>query len=134
MALAAAFLIGTAAIGGITSGVNDAVNGNKIRRGICATNKQITTVTNAYNSLLSSQEEDIQNLQTEFEQSIEELSSQKETLQTLRTNYAKSRNQMIIASILFIVSIIVSFLFKRFGFFDLVYSAIFGKKAKTSSS
>ena len=38
----------------------------------------------------------------------------------------KSRNQMIIASILFVVSIIVSFLFKRLGFFNLVYDSIFG--------
>jgi hypothetical protein len=126
MAAAAAFLIGTAVIGGVTSGVNDAVNGNKIRKGICATNKQIDTVTKAYNALLNSQEQDIQTLQTEFEQGIEQLAAEKETLKTLRENYAKSRNQMIIASILFVVSIIISFLFKQFGFFNLVYESIFG--------
>jgi len=127
---AAAFLIGTAVIGGVTSGVNDAVNGNKIRKGICATNKQIDTVTKAYNALLSSQEQDIQTLQTEFEQGIEQLASEKATLKTLRENYAKSKNQMIIASILFVVSIIISFLFKQFGFFDLVYDSIFGAPKK----
>lgn len=123
---AAAFMIGTAVIGGATSGVNDAVNGNKIRKGICATNKQIDKVSKAYNKLLASQEQDIQNLQTEFEQGIEQLAAEKATLKTLRENYAKSRNQMIIASILFVVSIIVSFLFKEFGVFDLIYSSIFG--------
>ena len=127
---AAAFLIGTAVIGGVTSGVNDAVNGNKIRKGICATNKQIDTVTKAYNALLNSQEQDIQTLQTEFEQGIEQLAAEKATLKTLRENYAKSRNQMIIASILFVVSIIVSFLFKKFGFFDLIYESIFGAQKK----
>lgn len=123
---ATAFMIGTAVIGGVTSGVNDAVNGNKIRKGICATNKQIDKVSKAYNKLLASQEQDIQNLQTEFEQGIEQLAAEKATLKTLRENYAKSRNQMIIASILFVVSIIVSFLFKEFGVFDLIYSSIFG--------
>jgi len=126
----AGLFIAMGLIGGITSGVNDAVNGNKIRKGICATNKQIDNVTKAYNSLLSAQEQDIQSLQTEFEQSIEQLAAEKETLKTLRVNYAKSRNQMIISSILFVVSIIVSFLFKKFGFFDLVYNAIFGGKPK----
>lgn len=126
MAAAAAFLIGTAVIGGVTSGVNDAVNGNKIRKGICATNKQIDTVTKAYNALLKSQEQDIQNLQTEFEQGIEQLAAEKATLKTLRENYAKSRNQMIIASIFFVVSIVISFLFKQFGVFNLVYESIFG--------
>lgn len=128
---AAAFMIGTALIGGITSGVNDAVNGNKIRKGICATNKQIDTVTKAYNSLLSAQEQDIQDLQTEFEQGIEQLAAEKATLKTLRENYAKSRNQMIIASILFVVSIIVSFLFKQFGIFNLIYESIFGTQKQT---
>jgi hypothetical protein len=128
----AAFLIVTAVIGGVTSGINDAVNGNKIRKGICATNKQINTVTKAYNALLSAQEQDIQTLQTEFEQGIEQLAAEKATLKTLRENYAKSRNQMIIASILFVVSIIISFMFKEFGFFDLVYNAIFGT-GKTAS-
>lgn len=126
MAAAAAFLIGTAVIGGVTSGVNDAVNGNKIRKGICATNKQIDAVTKAYNALLNSQEQDIQNLQTEFEQGIEQLAAEKATLKTLRENYVKSRNQMIIASILFVVSIIISFLFKQFDIFNLVYESIFG--------
>ena len=65
-------------------------------------------------------------MQTEFEQGIEQLAAEKATLKTLRENYAKSRNQMIIASILFVVSIIVSFLFKEFGVFDLIYSSIFG--------
>ena len=123
---AAAFLIGTAAIGGLHSGINDAMNGNKIRKGICATNKQIDTVSKAYQALLNSQEQDIMNLQTEFEQSIEQLAAEKETLITLRENYAKSRNQMIIASILFVVSIIISFLFKQFNIFNLVYDSIFG--------
>lgn len=131
MAAAAAFLIGTAVIGGVTSGVNDAVNGNKIRKGICATNKQIDTVTKAYNALLAAQEQDIQNLQTEFEQGIEQLASEKATLKTLRENYAKSRNQMIIASILFVVSIIISFLFKQFGVFNLIYESIFGAQKQT---
>lgn len=131
MAAAAAFLIGTAVIGGVTSGVNDAVNGNKIRKGICATNKQIDTVTKAYNALLAAQEQDIQNLQTEFEQGIEQLAAEKATLKTLRENYAKSRNQMIIASILFVVSIIISFLFKQFGVFNLVYESIFGVPKQT---
>jgi hypothetical protein len=126
----ATFLIVTALIGGISSGLNDAVNGNKIRKGICATNKQIDTVTKSYNKLLSSQEQDIQTLQTEFEQGIEQLSAQKATLKTLRENYAKSRNQMIIASILFVVSIIVSFLFKEFGLFDLIFNSIFGSPKK----
>ena len=131
MAAAAAFMIGTALIGGITSGVNDAVNGNKIRKGICATNKQINTVTKAYNALLSAQEQDIQDLQTEFEQGIEQLAAEKATLKTLRENYAKSRNQMIIASILFVVSIIISFLFKQFGVFNLIYESIFGTQKQT---
>ena len=122
----AAFFIGTALIGGITSGFNDAANGNKIRKGICNTNKKIDTVSKAYNALLAAQEQDIQTLQTEFEEGIEQLSAEKATLITLRTNYAKSRNQMIIASILFVVSIIVSFLFKQFEVFDLVYDSIFG--------
>ena len=126
----ATFLIVTALIGGISSGLNDAVNGNKIRKGICATNKQIDTVTKSYNKLLSSQEQDIQTLQTEFEQGIEQLSAQKATLKTLRENYAKSRNQMIIASILFVVSIIVSFSFKEFGLFDLIFNSIFGSPKK----
>ena len=126
----ATFLIVTALIGGISSGLNDAVNGNKIRKGICATNKQIDTVTKSYNKLLSSQEQDIQTLQTEFEEGIEQLSAQKATLKTLRENYAKSRNQMIIASILFVVSIIVSFLFKEFGLFDLIFNSIFGSPKK----
>ena len=124
--IGAAVMIGTALIGGVTSGVNDAVNGNKIRKGICATNKQIDTVTKAYKALINSQEEDIQNLQTEFEQGIEQLAAEKANLKTLRENYAKSRNQMIIASILFVVSIIISFLFKQFGVFNLVYDSIFG--------
>lgn len=126
MELGTAFLIATAGIGGITSGVNDAVNGNKIRRGICATNKQINKVSKAYDALLNSQEKDIQTLRTEFEQGIEQLTAEKATLKTLRENYARSRNQMIISSILFITSIVVSFMFKEFGFFDLVYYAIFG--------
>lgn len=125
-------MIAIALIGGLTSGVNDATNGNKIRKGICATNKQIKNVTDAYNNLLSSQETDIQDLQQEFESNIQKLAAEKATLTTLRENYAKSRNQMIIASILFIVSIIVSILFKKFGFFDLVYNAIFGT-GKTAS-
>lgn len=128
---AAAFLISTAVIGGVTSGVNDAVNGNKIRKGICATNKQIDTVTKAYNALLAAQEQDIQNLQTEFEQGIEQLAGEKANLKTLRENYAKSRYQMIIASILFVVSIIISFLFKQFGVFNLVYESIFGVPKQT---
>lgn len=126
MEFGTAMFIGTAVIGGVTSGINDAVNGNKIRKGICATNKQIDTVSKAYNALLAAQDQDIQTLQTEFEQSIEQLATEKATLKTLRENYAKSRNQMIIASILFVVSIIVSFLFKRLGFFNLVYDSIFG--------
>ena len=120
-------LIGTAGIGGLHSGINSGMNGNKIRKGICATNKQIHAVSKAYNALLKSQEDDLQHLQTEFEQAIEQLAAEKATLKTLRENYAKSKNQMIISSILFVVSIIISFLFKRLGFFNLVYEAIFGK-------
>ena len=127
MSAGAAFLLGTTIIGGLHSGINAGMNGNKIRKGICNTNKQIDTVTQAYNALLNSQEQDIQTLQTEFEQGIEQLAAEKATLVTLRENYAKSKNQMIISSILFIVSIIISFLFKRLGFFNLVYEAIFGK-------
>lgn len=126
MSAGAALLIGTAAIGGLHSGINDGMNGNKIRKGICATNKQIHSVSKAYNALLKSQEDDIQHLQTEFEEAIEQLAAEKAILKTLRENYAKSRNQMIIASILFVVSIIVSFLFKQFGVFNLVYESIFG--------
>jgi hypothetical protein len=128
----AAAMIVIAGIGGITSGVNDAVNGNKIRQGICATNKQIHSVTESYNKLLSSQETDIQTLQQEFESNIQQLASQKDTLKTLRENFANSKNQMIIASILFVVSIIVSFLFKKFGLFDMVYSVVFGSGKNVS--
>lgn len=132
MSYANAILLFITAIGGITSGINDGVNGNKIRQGICDTNKQIDTVTKAYDALLGAQEQDILTLQTEFEQGIEKLAAGKETLKILRENYAKSRNQMIISSILFIVSILVAFLFKEFRFYDLVYNAIFGT-GKTAS-
>lgn len=123
---AAAFLVGTAVIGGVHSGINNAMNGNKIRQGICNTNKQIDTVSKAYDALLSSQDAEIETLQSTFTTAIRNLATEKAILTTLRDNYAKSRNQMIIASILFVTSIIVSFLFKEFGFFNLVYDSIFG--------
>lgn len=128
MAAMAALIVGGALIGGVATGISDAKSGNMLRQGICSTNQAIDTVTAAYNRLLSQEEDDISNLQTELSNSIDKLNNEKETLKMLRENYAKSRNQMVIASIIFITSIIISFIFKKAGFFDLLYESIYGKQ------
>lgn len=124
----ASILIATSVIGGVISGFTDAKTGNTLRKSICAVNEATASVTAAYQNLLLQQEGDISTLQSELEDSIDQLASEKETLKVLRENYAKSRNQMVIASICFVVTIIISFLFKKFGVFDMIYEAIFGKQ------
>lgn len=106
MALA---MVALAGIGGITTGINDAANGNKIRKGICATNKQIASVSDTYKKLLTAEQEEIAQLKQDFMDNLQQLHSEKEILKTLRTNYAQTKRTMTIASIIFILSIAAAF-------------------------
>lgn len=105
----AAAMVVLAGIVGITTGINDAANGNKIRKGICNTNKQIATVSDKYNKLLTAEQGEIAQLRQDFMDNLQQLNSEKEILKTLRTNYAQTKTTMTIASIIFILSIAAAF-------------------------
>lgn len=123
----AAIMVGASVLGGVASGIADYRDGNKLRKSICSMDQSILSVTQNYNALLQQESNDIDTLQSNLQNSMDNLAVEKETLKVLRENYAKSKNQMVIASIIFVVTITISFLFKKLGFFDLIYESIFGK-------
>lgn len=102
-------MVALAGIGGVTSGINDASTGNKLRKGICATNKQIASVSATYKKLLAAEQAELAQLKQDFMNNLQQLHSEKEILKTLRTNYAQTKRAMIIASIIFILSIASGF-------------------------
>ena len=118
--------------GGLTGGIDDGINGNKLRKGICDTNKKISDVSDQYKKILGAQSEQLNDLKTEFLADLANLSSLKDTLQDLRANWIKTRTQMIIASVLFVTSILVAFIFKEFDVFQNIYKAIFGSGGVTT--
>lgn len=118
----------TAGISGITNGIDDAVNGNKLRKSICAANKSINEASAAFKKLAAGEAEEEGKLQEMFQSNIEKIKEHHDDIKIARENFIKTRNTMIISSMLFIISIIISLAFKAFGVFDLVYKALFGKK------
>ena len=131
--MAAAFLLEnflpiTAGISGITNGVDDAINGNKMRQSICDSNKTISTLKDTFGKLQQKEVEDKDELKQMFADHLLKIKQHTDDIKIAKKEFNKAKQTMIISSILFIISIIISLAFKVFGVFDLVYETLFGKK------
>ena len=112
---------------GISSGVNADKNGNNYRKTVCALTKKKTDLQTTFTNLMADQAGTLTALKSTLQSDLRELNSIRSELATNKVLYDKSRNQLVIISIIFVSVIAIALLFKMFGIFDLVDQAIFGK-------
>ena len=123
-----AFLLGgLAIINGAITGINDGTGGNKLRKAICNSTKTITTLNDNFNKILNSDYENVELLENMFTDNLQKIQEHNKEIAEAKKNFNISKNSMIIASMLFVISIVISLVFKKFGVFDLIYNSIFGK-------
>ena len=112
---------------GVTQGISLAKNGNSLRQSICDTYTKATSIESEYNQIINNEQNVGDTLTDNLQTSIQSLDELKQQLATVKNSYDSSRNNLVIVSIVLVVCIAIALLFKKFGIFDLVDKALFGK-------
>lgn len=112
---------------GVTQGISLAKNGNTFRQKICDTYTKATSIESQYNQIINNEKSVDTTLTTDLGNSIKNLDDLKQQLATVKNSYDSSRNNLVIVSIILVACIAIALLFKKFGIFDLVDQALFGK-------
>lgn len=112
---------------GVTQGISLAKNGNTFRQKICETYTKATSIESLYNQVIDNEQSVSDTLTDNLQTSIRNLGDLKQQLATVKNSYDSSRNNLVIVSIVLVACIAIALLFKKFGIFELVDQALFGK-------
>ena len=112
---------------GISSGVEADKNGNNYRKTVCALTKKKTQLQTTFTTLIAEGATTSTALKSTLESDLRKLNNIRSELARNKLIYDKSRNELVIISIIFVSVIAIALFFKMFGIFDLVDEAIFGK-------
>lgn len=128
MALATLAIMGLiGGVLGVSQGISLVKTGNTYRQSICATYKQALSTESKYKQIINSEESVETEATDDLQTSIQSLDQLKQQLENVKNSYDSSRNNLVIVSIVLVVCIAIALFFKKFGIFDLVDQALFGK-------
>jgi hypothetical protein len=117
-------LVGLGAFMGGTTGIESATQVTNLRNSLCSLNKNVSSITADYNSLLQTQNTTLSDLNTKLKSYTTDTTNIVNEISAYKFNYDNVMKQLDTNAILFVATLALLYIIAKFKLLNLIFEAI----------